>query len=85
MGTRIRYTNDGQTLRSTRYINTDVGEMSVTIYIEHKSATIDNSGGTFGYNVTGSSLHKVKMAVKKKLTELGAVFEEESRTKDANE
>ena len=77
MSQRIRYIKDGEELISTRFVTLVDGEASVRIIPSTKVGYINTNQGVVV--VEGSSLHKVKMAVKAKLIELGAVFEEEKR------
>lgn len=79
MNTRIRYINQGDgTYVSSRYIKIKDGEARVSLQPQTKEGIIHISGGP-DIRVTGTSLHKIKIAVKNKLTELGAEFADETR------
>ena len=81
MSTRIRYIKSGEgTYVSTRYIPTTQGEARVVIDPTSKKGVV--TVNTTNYEVTGTSLHKIKIAVKNKLIELGAEFVAETRGAD---
>lgn len=85
MLTRIRYIKqlDG-TYVSARFIPLRGGKearVSLEPAVKRGIVHVDNDS----YIVTGTSLHKIKIAAKNKLIELGAEFTEETRGDDGIE
>lgn len=79
MNTRIRYINQGDgTYVSSRFIAIKNGEARVSLFPNTKEGLIHITGQA-DIRVVGTSLHKIKIAAKKKLIELGAEFENEER------
>lgn len=82
MLTRIRYIKQADgTYVSSRFINIKDGEARASIEPFTKRGIIHLAGGR-DITVVGSSLHKIKIAIKDKLEELGAEFTEETRGGD---
>lgn len=78
MNTRIRYIKQADgTYVSARYINTGSGEARASIDPARKMGVVHL--GKYNFEVRGTSLHKIKIAIKDKLIELGAEFTEEVR------
>jgi len=79
MATRIRYINQGDgTYVSARYVTINGGEARVSLQPQTKEGLI-HVNGQRDIRVVAASLHKLKIAVKNKLMELGAAFENETR------
>lgn len=84
MNTRIRYIKQADgTYVSSRYINTTSGEARASIDPERKLGIVHL--GNRNFEVRGTSLHKIKIAIKDKLIEFGAEFAEETRGSDGVE
>jgi hypothetical protein len=77
MATRIRYIKEGDEYLSARFIPVKGGEARITLRPFKKEGFIHV--GSSNIRVVGTSLHKIKIAVKKVLIELGAEFENEER------
>jgi hypothetical protein len=82
MAIRIRYIKDGpDTYVSARYIPIKDGEARVTLSPHTKEGFI-HMYGRKDIRVVGTSLHKIKIAVKNVLLSLGAEFDDEERGED---
>lgn len=81
MNTRIRYIKqtDGSYI-SSRFIPIKEGEARAIIEPDIKKGTVFVNNNLTGIEVRGTSLHKIKIAIKNLLVELGAEFEKEKRT-----
>ena len=85
MAVRIRYIKDGEdTYTSARYIPIKDGEARVTLAPHTKEGFIHVMGRK-DIRVVGTSLHKIKIAVKNVLIELGAAFDNEERGEDESQ
>jgi cupin superfamily acireductone dioxygenase involved in methionine salvage len=79
MNKRIRYVKAGEGMfKSMQYIKSQDGS---EYYVElHGNDGLVNKVGTQeSHALAAASSHKIKIAVKKKLTELGCVFDKETR------
>jgi hypothetical protein len=85
MATRIRYIKDGADgYVSARYITIKDGEARVSIE-PHKKQGFVHINGRPDIRVVGTSLHKIKIALKNVLVSLGAEFTAEERGDEAGQ
>lgn len=82
MSKRIRYVKsvDGFYV-STRMVQTASGEVAVKYNPESKVVLIVNGNDTVLHNWISTSNHEMKKDIKKKLIEMGANFDKETRVR----